>query len=94
MDANQVKCGIKNLTSIPAVASVDFIYLAIVYFDTGLYDFNDFIDETTLPLISSAVSRYFVKQYAEHIYVCLKGTGETYWTTTLPLPFIKREIHQ
>lgn len=78
MEANQVKCGIKNLTSIPAVASVDFIYLAIVYFDIGLYDFNDFIDEATLPLISSAVSRYFVKQYAGHIYVF-----EGYWGNLL-----------
>ena len=53
VEANQVKSGVKNFISIPAVASVDFIHLATVSFDISLYDFNDLINnEATLPLCS------------------------------------------
>ena len=53
VETDQVECGVNNFTSIPAAASVDFIHLATVSFDTGLYGFNDVVNnEVMLPLSS------------------------------------------
>lgn len=50
---DQVEYGVNNLTSIPAVASADFIYLKTASYGTDLYGFNDIMfNEIISPLIS------------------------------------------
>ena len=62
--ADLVECGVKIVISVPASCSTDFIHLARVSLEAGLYDFDVVINkQVMLPLSDLVTSMYCLNSF-------------------------------
>ena len=69
VEADLVECGVKIVISMPASCSTDFIHLARVPMEAGLYGFYIVINkQVMLALIDLVTSRYCLNSFTGQIF--------------------------
>ena len=69
VEADLVECGVKIVISMPASCSTDFIHLARVSLETGLYGFDVVLNKQVMLLLSDLVT---------YMYCLNSFTGQTF----------------
>ena len=88
VEADLVECGVKIVISMLASCSTDFIHLARVSLEAGLYGFDVVINkQVMLPLIDLVTSMYYLNSFIGQIFAFSK-TGNFISPTWKLIPVI------